>query len=206
MAPQPSGGEGTSPGKLSMAEVAFLAHQNWVQYPMDQSSLLPESALKPNAIIAIAVAWAESSGSPTVVSSTGDYGVWQINLKVWGKTLGLSAEQLKNPAINARAAYQIFKRSGWGAWTTYKTGAYLKFMPQAATAYAGRKSPGASAIGGMDPLQHEVSPVEAFARTLQGVNQFFTDLPHNVLRIGEFLGGAALIGMAIVMVSKKGVK
>lgn len=189
-----------------MAEVAFIAHQNWVQYPMDQSSLVPESFLKPNAIIAIAVAWAESTGNPNAVSSTGDYGVWQINLKVWGATLGFTGEQLKNPSINGRAAYSVFKRSGWGAWTTYKQGKHLKFMSQAATAYANRKSPGTSAIGGMDPLNHENNALDNLNNVVDKFGVFLSDLPKNFLRVGEFIGGAALIGVALVFMVKKGVK
>lgn len=206
MAPQPSGGEGTRPGTLSMAEVAFLAHKYWVQIPMGASSWLPESALRPAAITAIAVAWAESHGDPNAVSSTGDYGVWQINLAAH-KDLNLSGEQLKNADINARAAYKIWQQAkGFTPWTTYKRGSHAVYMAQATIAYAHRKAPGISGIGGMDPLQNDLSPLEEVTNFFASVNTFFTDLPKNFMRIGEFIGGAGLILIALILVAKKGVK
>jgi hypothetical protein len=88
-----------------------------------------------NVQIACAVALAESDGNPNAHNSTppdDSYGLWQINMlgslgpdrrKRFGIT---SNTQLFDPATNVRAAYIIWKQSGWNAWTTYTSGDYKK--------------------------------------------------------------------------------
>lgn len=91
--------------------------------------------------IATAIALAESGGNTQAISSSGDYGVWQINYNAHSN-LGYSRQQLLDPGINA-AAMVIISQNGtnWNPWTTYKTGAYQAFMIQAGQAvrsvYAG---------------------------------------------------------------------
>jgi hypothetical protein len=72
-----------------------------------------------------AIALAESGGNPFAVNhntnGTVDRGLWQIN-SVHGDLSTL------DPAANARAAVQIRKESGLGAWVTYKTGAYKTYL------------------------------------------------------------------------------
>lgn len=89
-----------------------------------------------NLKIAVAVAKAESGGNPTAHNAKppdDSYGLWQINmLGSLGpdrrKRFNLKANtDLYDPATNARAAYGIFTGSGWGAWSTYKSGAYKKY-------------------------------------------------------------------------------
>lgn len=86
--------------------------------------------------IAVAVAFAESSGDPkshNPVPPDDSYGLWQINmLGALGpdrrRRFGLQANtDLYDPATNARVAYGIFKGSGWKAWTTYTRGTYKQF-------------------------------------------------------------------------------
>jgi Lysozyme like domain len=77
--------------------------------------------------LAASVALAESSGNPGAeghnTNGTTDRGLWQIN-SIWG---GLSTT---DPLANARAAVKISSSGqGWGNWTTYKTGAYGKYLP-----------------------------------------------------------------------------
>ena len=87
--------------------------------------------------IAVAVAMAESGGNPQAHNTKApdnSYGLWQINM--YGdlgpgrrKTFGIASnDSLFNPDVNARAAYTIFKGSGWKAWTTYTRGTYKQFM------------------------------------------------------------------------------
>jgi Lysozyme like domain len=84
--------------------------------------------------IATAIALAESGGNTQAVSSTGDYGVWQINYNSH-RNLGYSQTQLLDPSINARAMATISQNgTNWNPWTTYKTGAYQSFMIQAGQA------------------------------------------------------------------------
>lgn len=80
----------------------------------------------PNAALAAAISMAEDgTGDPTVthLNSNGstDTGLWQIN-----SVHGYSEEQLKNPYYNVAAAKQVFDSQGWGAWTTYNTGAAIQ--------------------------------------------------------------------------------
>jgi hypothetical protein len=87
--------------------------------------------------IAVAVAQAESQGNPTAHNSKppdDSYGLWQINMlgslgPARRKQFGITSnDQLFDPATNAKAAYMIFKGSGWKAWTTYTSGAYQKYL------------------------------------------------------------------------------
>ena len=95
-----------------------------------------------NAVVAAAVAKAESGGRSGVVNDnprTGDlsYGLWQINmlgdlgperLRKFGIT---SYEQLKDPLTNARAAYILSGGSNFTPWSVYKSGKYKSFLPEA---------------------------------------------------------------------------
>src|SRR3954464_5850876 len=79
--------------------------------------------------IAVAVALAESSGRTDVVNYLGCVGLWQIYQRMHPKW---STAQLKNPAINAQAAYEISSGGkSWAAWTTYTSGGYKRFMSRA---------------------------------------------------------------------------
>lgn len=79
---------------------------------------------------AVAVAMAESSDNPDAAGDPqfgGSYGLWQINLR-WHPQY--TAEQLDDPQTNANAAYAIYKEAGHSfiPWSTFKTGAYLRYL------------------------------------------------------------------------------
>ncbi len=95
-----------------------------------------------NAKMAAAVALAESSGRSGVVRDTPDsgdlsYGLWQINMigkmgPERRKQFGLSSnEQLLDPLTNAKAAYKISGGSNFRAWSAYRDGLHLKYLPKA---------------------------------------------------------------------------
>jgi cell wall-associated NlpC family hydrolase len=73
-----------------------------------------------------AIAEAESSGDPLArhkdADGSIDRGLWQIN-SVHGY-----GRQSFVPAANAREAVAVEKSSGLGAWSTYTSGAYKRFM------------------------------------------------------------------------------
>lgn len=72
--------------------------------------------------IASAVAMAESSGRQYAHSGSNDFGYWQINGS-WGSLATFSAMG------NARAAITISHGgNNWSPWTTYTSGAYLRYM------------------------------------------------------------------------------
>jgi soluble lytic murein transglycosylase-like protein len=69
-----------------------------------------------NASLAEAICQAESGGNPQAVSSTNDYGLMQLhNMAIF------------DPYQNIAAAYRRYQEQGWGAWTSYRTGAYERF-------------------------------------------------------------------------------
>lgn len=95
-----------------------------------------------NAVIAAAVAKAESGGRSGVVNDnpkTGDlsYGLWQINMigrlgPARLKQFGISSyDQLKDPLTNARAAFMLSGGSNFTPWSVYKSGKYKSFLPEA---------------------------------------------------------------------------
>ena len=95
-----------------------------------------------------AIIKAESSGNPNAHNpnaATGDnsYGLAQINMisglgPARRKQFGLkNNEQLFDPQTNLRAAKQVKDSSGFGAWTTYKSGSYKQFLPEIQKTAAG---------------------------------------------------------------------
>lgn len=77
--------------------------------------------------MAVAIALAESRGDPKAISSTGDYGLWQVNARSWPE---FSTAQLLDPAGNARAMAKISKGgTDWGPWVSFGTSAYRNFLP-----------------------------------------------------------------------------
>lgn len=90
-------------------------------------------------VTAVAVALAESSGNPnahgdtSLGTGTGSFGLWQIYSDAHPE-YGPNFDQLYDPQTNANAAYAIFSASGWAAWSTFKSGAYEAYVPQAQTA------------------------------------------------------------------------
>lgn len=82
---------------------------------------------------AIAIALAESSGNPNAlgdlnITPGGSVGLWQVNLKYHPE---YTQEQLRDPQINAEAAFAIYQAAGnsFSPWSTFKSGAYLAHMP-----------------------------------------------------------------------------
>ena len=95
-----------------------------------------------NAVIAAAVAKAESGGGSGKLNntpSTGDlsYGLWQINMidrlgPERLKQFGIySYQQLYDPLTNARAAFILSGGSNFSPWSVYKSGKYKSFLPEA---------------------------------------------------------------------------
>lgn len=77
--------------------------------------------------IARAIAFAESGLNPNAThknsNGTIDAGTFQIN-----SCHGFSVDELKNPKRNIEIAKQLFDKSGWSPWTTWKSGAYKKYL------------------------------------------------------------------------------
>ena len=71
---------------------------------------------------ALAIAQRESNLKPHVIGGSAGccYGLFQIFYfwhKDWLPNVGVtSAKQLLDPKLNARAAYELYQRNGWGPW------------------------------------------------------------------------------------------
>jgi hypothetical protein len=78
--------------------------------------------------IAQAVMRAESSGNEKAIGDTHlskpSIGLFQIS-QIYHN---YPTEQLMNPEENVRIAYEIYKKGGWGRWTTYREGHHIKYL------------------------------------------------------------------------------
>lgn len=174
-----------------------------------------------------AIALAESSGNPNArnVDSNGtvDRGLWQIN------SSNFDSDSLFNPQTNAKWAVKVYNRQGLNAWTTYKTGAYKKYLPGASaptpTASVARTRPGDSGNGPGDNVLSWIGAAAdgpftlaekefsgLFGLGLSNPLDVFKGLvwlmnPRSWLRVVEFLTGMVLMllgltGLAVVFLQR----
>lgn len=69
---------------------------------------------------------AESGGNCSAISRTNDYGCFQINAPSHPQW---TTDQLLNYQTNIDAAFQVSSGgTNWNAWTTFTSGAYLKYL------------------------------------------------------------------------------
>lgn len=149
---------------------------------------------------ATAIAFAESGGNPNAHNGNAgtkddSYGLWQINYygdlkasrtKAFGPGPGLL-----DPQKNANAAHQIFKQSGWSAWSTYKSGTYKKFLNQTNTdaAIEGAVNSAGGAINSVDP------------------GAALNSIGSNILKFGNNLSGilivVVLLALGVVLLARK---
>jgi hypothetical protein len=84
----------------------------------------------PDPNLAAAIAIAESGGYPGAINNEPrggqSVGLWQIYLKVHTQ---YDKATMRDPIANAKAAYKISaKGTNWKPWSTFKTGAYRKYL------------------------------------------------------------------------------
>lgn len=119
---------------LTHGQLAWLAGRYWGVF----GNVPTQSAL-----VAVAVALAESGGDPTRHNqnpATGDdsYGLWQINMRgdlgpERRQRYGLTSNaQLLNPVTNADVAHRLSGGGAdWSPWSTFRNGTHLEFMDEA---------------------------------------------------------------------------
>lgn len=198
---------------------SYMAPGN-VQYNYAQLEYIWEQAggSSQASSIAAAIAMAESGGNSTAtdLDSNGstDRGLWQIN-SVHG------TQSTYDVMGNARAAVAISNNgSNWGAWTTYTSGAYAKYMN-------GSVSPQTTAINGTNAAANQnatdtnvitsiggdlISPLGSlFGADVTGwVDQFFQSMIGSILDplfniIAGVLGmaaGGTIVFLAIVQLAR----
>lgn len=148
--------------------------------------------------IAVAVALAESGGNPRAHNPVGkddSYGLWQINMRGGlgperRKLFDISNnEQLYDPAVNAKAAYLIWKRNGWDAWTTYTHKKYEAFL-SGLSASGGIAGSIGSALSTADTASATVSnPIDKVASAIDGFSK----------NVFNGVAGIAALGIASVL-------
>jgi cell wall-associated NlpC family hydrolase len=115
------------------------------EHNLNLLDILRQAGFKGDGLLtAYAVVMAESGSNPSAHNDnrkTGDdsYGLFQINMidtlgTARMKQFGLKSKaDLLDPLVNAKAAFAISKGGkDFGAWTTYNSGAYTKFLPTGA--------------------------------------------------------------------------
>lgn len=148
---------------------------------------------------AVAIVFAESSGDPNATNhntnGTVDHGLWQINDVNSG---ALALGNWQDPVTNAKMAVMIKKEQGWRAWSTYNSGAYLKYMPQGtAGALAPSQDYGTAAAATGDTAA--AAGDTATASDTLGLGPLMA--ASTWLRIAAVLGGAVLVFVAVAMLS-----
>lgn len=166
--------------------------------------------------IAVAIAMAESRGRLDAQhknsNGTTDYGPWQVN-----SVHGFDAKKLTSDAsYTANAACAVYKKQGWGAWTTYNNGAYKLYLGKdydltkdggvlsdalhfATGALGGAVGlgvdaaiPGASAVTSGNPLNAITGPINTVSHVAGALLN-----PSTYLRLGKgVLGGVFIIAGA----------
>lgn len=131
------GGGGGTKGMYNAASAAALARK---------MGATEEEATRLGALVG-----GESSGNPgatRINAKEHSIGLWQINQNAW-KKLGYTDEQLKNPEINAKAAIEVMRQQGLGAWyNTSHSAGYQSALAQAA-------------LGAADPDKYAYKPGQA---------------------------------------------
>jgi hypothetical protein len=149
--------------------------------------------------IATAIAMAESGGNTkahNAVPPDDSYGLWQINMlgalgRDRQKRFHLASyADLYNPVVNARAAYSIYKGSGWQAWTTYTRGTYKKFLTDVTP-----EKPTGLDIDIIDAAKEKAGELNP----LNGVSESINAFGETVFKATANIQGIAFAGLLLVM-------
>lgn len=151
---------------------------------------------------AAAVSMAESGGDQDVVnpspcSPQGDHAVGLMQVcTVNAGIAGFSRDrdtfkrQMQNYANNAKAGYAIYQSQGWGAWSTYTSGAYRSHMGQDPLLTTDRNTLLNDPLGAVSDT---VNAAESAAKSVAKIVAALFD-PSTYFRLGKgILGGILLI-------------
>lgn len=162
--------------------------------------------------MAVAVALAESSGNERARNTrrgADARGIWQVNVARDAHP-DLASLNLYDPAVNARAAYGIWKSGGWGPWEAHTSNAYLFYMPVALTAVQASQvqqiitNPGESAKAVADQLPGaDMLDAAQGALTLGYKSAGWIGNRNNWVRVAYVMLGTGLIWGGLLMVAGK---
>ena len=165
-----------------------------------------------------AIAMAESSGNNVIQQGqpyrTTGYGLWQITPGNSEPQFGVDQAML-NPVNNAKAAYAKYQRQGLGAWTTYKDGAYTKYLNGNPAGVGNASGTGNAAPAGApgfvssDPLAGVVDSItNSIGAPFQDIAKSFSiidklSLPQTWVRIGAGVFGLAAVTFGVVFLARE---
>lgn len=120
--------------------------------------------------------------------------VCTVHLDPGGLLEGWTEEDLENPVANARASKIIFDAQGWGAWTTYASGAFKSYPNaqnhQIVAASTGGRSLSDTAKGILGSIPG-ITALPGIGPFLKGADILGVDLPDvNVPSPGDVIDGA----------------
>lgn len=127
-----------------------------------------------------AIAMAESGGQSDARNPSGATGLWQI----LGAVNPQDQSRLTNPSVNAHEAVLKYRSQGLGAWATYTSGAYKKFL---------RGNPPPPTGPGPGPVTTS-SPIS-------GILNFFTNPGDLLQRFGLVIFGGLLIVVGVMLLA-----
>lgn len=155
-----------------------------------------------------AIALAESGGDSEAKNPSGASGPWQIMVPENDQYIPGGAGNVFNLDDNAAAAVAIEKAQGLGAWTTYTSGAYKKFLQSGVTpaaAGATTTSSVTSALGDVVGLPLQLLNFfgdmdKALGASWSALTDFFA--PSTWVRAGAGLVGLVLLAFGLVALAK----
>lgn len=106
-----------------------------------------------------AICMAESGRRTDAIGPTNDWGLWQINRRVWANLF--KTYDWWKPIDNGRMMKYVLDRQGITAWSVYNSGRYLKYLGPAtvAASFPDMNIPGGNQpSGGNDPAPGKLYP------------------------------------------------
>lgn len=207
---------GTLPDTLTINQVAWVAREAFLGIG---TAVVGIGKVDEYAAIATAIAMAESGGNRKAHNNKppdDSYGLWQINMigtmgpRRRALFLITSNEALYDPVKNAQSMAKLWLNKGkqFTDWSTYKSGAYKKFL---AAATAAVKSPQKVGDYSAEESQDTIPNPDPFGdffkmlynATIGPVLDFIKEIG---LRIAGFVGGGVLLILAIVLYVKSAKK
>jgi Lysozyme like domain len=158
--------------------------------------------------IAGAVAIAESLRNTDAIGDGGNsFGLWQIH-KPSHPELFSGNPNWRDPNVNARMAKSVRDGPrGWNAWTTYRTGLYLLWVPAVTGAVrtveteGGAQRIGEAAQGVQETVETLSDPLGGVNDTLKGIVAFLRE-GRNWGRIGMIVVGGILVIVAAGIIAR----
>lgn len=166
------------------------------------------------AAVATAVALAESGGRTDAEGDIGlqdskwgpSIGLWQIrSLRAQTGTGGpRDASRLKDPVFNAASMAEISGQgSNFGPWTTFKNGAYKKFMQRVADDPTVEEDAG-SVSGGLSQVGSYLGPILGAPFTgasagAEAVDSFTSDWAKDAMKLGLYALGVAAAATLVII-------